>query len=527
MAYTPDPTNVTQPIGSVKAGTADEEFRALKAYIKRLVLGAVSSGPAVRQTALIGIQDANGDPNFLAAGTGLALNLSALSAPLALSYAAGSVAAGDLNYNEAIGADIPDVVTGLQPSNLNYITKIFNGAWGSTLAPCQYGKVFDRTAQLMLRFPGANNAVATTEDFGNAITFIANAKISTAVQILGLNTLACDGANDGVGIPVPEFGGGSWELFGAFRTASLAALQTMLHMSTGGGIGLQIDITTAGRFTVNISSNGVGNDIMAATGATTLIAINTTYFWRITYDAVGGTYRLYVSNNGGAEVQELTATSALKICKPVTFNYGTYIGSAQSFNGNLGYMGFRKWASFTSAQATGPIVAPTFADVKTDFFSIPQMKMYEVTAASTVAGTNPAMTAINKLYLGEAITGVAAVTTAVSYAFKGEYTSGYTNTLPAAASLITVTHNLGVVPQSVVLRVRNIMSEFTVTPGQELTPFSINASYAQVPTPYSTEKVANYRTGSSSPFAMVSQNGTAVTLTAANWAYRVLVKRGW
>ena len=32
-AYVPDPTDVTQPLDSVKASTAAAEFRALKAYI--------------------------------------------------------------------------------------------------------------------------------------------------------------------------------------------------------------------------------------------------------------------------------------------------------------------------------------------------------------------------------------------------------------------------------------------------------------------------------------------------------------
>lgn len=33
MAYIPDPTDASQPVGTVKASTAAAEFRALKAYI--------------------------------------------------------------------------------------------------------------------------------------------------------------------------------------------------------------------------------------------------------------------------------------------------------------------------------------------------------------------------------------------------------------------------------------------------------------------------------------------------------------
>lgn len=40
MAYIPDPTDPTRPIDTDPAGTADEEFRALKAYLSALVAGA-------------------------------------------------------------------------------------------------------------------------------------------------------------------------------------------------------------------------------------------------------------------------------------------------------------------------------------------------------------------------------------------------------------------------------------------------------------------------------------------------------
>jgi len=447
MAYVPDPTNVNEPTDSTKAGTADDEFRALKAYIQGLVLGAVSQGPTVRQTALIGSQDANGDPNFLAAGTGLAVDVDGLAAPLALTYAAGSGAAGDINYSEAINEDVVDAVTGLAPSNLSYITKIFNGAWGKTLAPVQYGKVFDKTAQLLIRWPGINNATVTTEDFGNVATFAGNAKLSTAVQILGLNTVALDGTTDLVHIPFTTVGSGSWEIITSFRTSSLAAQQMLLNVGRSNTVGLQLIITTGGKITTYLSSTGGSNDIINGTAGATTLVINTTYYLRFVFDAVAGTYQIYLSNNGAAEVQDFTFSSTLRMCSVAAFTIGAGVDASIGFNGNIGFTGFRRFASFTSAQATGPTVAPTFADVKSDFFSIPQMKMYEITAESTVAGTDPAMTAVNKLYVGETVTGVSSVTSVVSYAFKGRYESEWFAVV--ASTQYPKSHNLGVIPQQV------------------------------------------------------------------------------
>jgi hypothetical protein len=41
MAYIPDPTDSSQPVGSVKASTAAAEFRALKAYLNSVVAGGL------------------------------------------------------------------------------------------------------------------------------------------------------------------------------------------------------------------------------------------------------------------------------------------------------------------------------------------------------------------------------------------------------------------------------------------------------------------------------------------------------
>lgn len=41
MAYIPDPTDASQPVGTVFASTAAAEFRAIKAYLNSIVAGGL------------------------------------------------------------------------------------------------------------------------------------------------------------------------------------------------------------------------------------------------------------------------------------------------------------------------------------------------------------------------------------------------------------------------------------------------------------------------------------------------------
>lgn len=528
MAYTPDATDVTQPTADKFVESAAAEFRAIKARLASFFIGSgANTGPAVRQTALSGVQDANGDPAFLAIGTGLAVNLVAAAEPLVLTYADGSNATGDSNIGESLSADVASIVAGLAPSNLNYITKLANSVWGSTLSPLQYGKAFDKTAQMLCRWPGANNAVATTEDFGNVVTFGGVAKLSTATQILGLNTLLLTGAA-GVQatIPMTSLGAGSWEIFSSFRSTSLAAVQTLIAAVNAAGFGVQLTVTAAGLLNLYLSSNGTANDLANPAVGTAVIAINTTYFYRITFDAVAGTYRVYLSNNGAAETQDINVASTAKICSLTTLSIGATLAGANGVVGNIGFTGFRKFASFTLAQGTGPIVAPTFTDVRQDFFNIPLMKMYQVTAASAIAGTNPTLTKIDKLYLGEATTAAAAVSSVANYAYKGMYDSGWTATIPSAVQ--TKSHNIGVVPEVAGFIIENTTTDSGYLVGTRLkNPTVQNAGY-DAGSPAVTRIAVFIQPGSTNPFVLaVTPAGTQAALILTSWKWKLTASRGW
>lgn len=100
----------------------------------------------VRQTVLAGSVDANGLANFLAIGTGLAVNLLATATPLVAAFAAGFGATGEVDYIGQITADVSAAWSALAASTTNYLYIDRNTSTGAltygstTLAPAyQYG----------------------------------------------------------------------------------------------------------------------------------------------------------------------------------------------------------------------------------------------------------------------------------------------------------------------------------------------------------------------------------------------------
>jgi hypothetical protein len=67
MAYTPNPTDATQPVGTVKASTAAAEFRAIKAYLNGIVAAGLPSTidrEGYRLSVVNGAAAWTGDPNL-------------------------------------------------------------------------------------------------------------------------------------------------------------------------------------------------------------------------------------------------------------------------------------------------------------------------------------------------------------------------------------------------------------------------------------------------------------------------------
>ena len=457
MPYTPNPADGTNPLDAVDASTAAAEFRALKTYLAAqlasLTVLAGKSTPA-RQTVLTGPVTSAGSPDILIAGTGLAVNRVTSSTPYVLTYAAGfSAITGSADFFSSITCDGTQIAGSLAASNTNYITSDFlttgTETGGSTLIAPQYGAAFDKTQNLLCNFQGTNGATTTTDDFGNTF-LLTNATISTAQFKFGSSSLLFNGTTAyAQTADITTLGAGSWEVPVWFRTTSLAAYQSVLTFANAGGYGLNVGLRTTGLLEISASSNGTSYNIASAAAGATTLAINTWYRLRVVFDALAGTYRMYLSNNGALEVQDYTVSSSLKICSFTSARIGTNsAASANWFVGNMQTVGISRCATATGV-VTPSVSAPTVTDQKVNWFDLNAWQMKEVTAASATAGTNPTFTARNRVFVGEADTSGAAVTAVRTYVYQslgGQARSlGYGQTwqnLAASRAYSTTYYNL-------------------------------------------------------------------------------------
>lgn len=530
--------NLFNVIGSMTAlvGTTDPDADMLPVWDnssgaprQRKVPARLTHVP-VRQTALAGNVDSNGYANFLTTGSGLRPGLLATSVALALTYAAGFDDLGEKNYYERFTADVSDILgADLPASNTSYIYRSAGAAWGAALVPPDYGYAFDRTRGALLNFEGADASTTFIDDFGNTWSAVGNAQIDTAQFKFGASSLLLDGTGDEATCTnITSLGGDSWEASVWFRLNATSAVHQLFAFHNAGGFGAALSIDhNAGnrRVFFSASSNGTSNDIAnGQVGSTTTIALNTWYKARLVFDALAGTYRAYLSNNGAAETQEFSVASTARACAITQIRLGRGSG-VSDYNGWLDAFRFVRAATATAA-GTPSASAPTITDYPYHWFSIPAMQMFEVTAPSASAGVNPTLTARNCVFVGEADTSGAAVTAVRTYALRGEY-RGPEATLPGSAALITNNHNIGLTSINVDLFVKLSTSDEYPTgsisrPYTSLAAGPINAPY----TPRIKRNSVEIRTGASSPFVIISTAGAGVA-PASGSVYFLKVKRDW
>jgi len=153
-------------------------------------------------------------------------------------------------------------------------------------------------------------------------------------------------------------------------------------------------------------------------------------------------------------------------------------------------------------------------------FDISQMKMF--------LGNGSTASAVNVVFVGEAVTSGSAVTSTVAYQYLGYYDSGYIATLPAVSTSVSKNSNLGIAAHNITLHVKNITTEGGFSVGDEIVPFTYTAPYVAPFSPASSRNTSQFTTASSNSFAALTKtSGAFFALTAANWSYRVIATRGW
>lgn len=434
----------------------------------------------VRQTVLSSDLDSTGVASFISAGSGLACNLSA-TAPLIMTHAYGFNTTGAVDYISSIISASTGYWSSLTASNTSYLyidRNTSTGALsaGSTLHPPQYDYSYDRTKCALLNFEAADASTSMIDAYGNTWTASGNAQIDTAQFKFGTSSLLLDGTGDYVSsssiTSVSKEDGFTMHCWVRWNSLPGAgARQQVFTATNAGGYGAGVNLyNNAGttRLEVYLSSNGTSYNIATGTtGSKTSWSTGTWYHVALTYD--GATYRVYVDG-----VSDIAVASTSKACAVTSLIVGATVTPSNYMNGWIDAFELLPYPLFTTATSfTPPAAART---VEGNFFSIPEMKMYTVDSASASAGTNPGMTALQRLFVGEAVTGAATVSSVVNYALRGEYDS---NTFSAAVdTTYTKNHNIGGNPFYVtnVLRFRESASyKWGVT--EQATTSTRNSSY--------------------------------------------------
>ena len=144
-------------------------------------------------------------------------------------------------------------------------------------------------------------------------------------------------------------------------------------------------------------------------------------------------------------------------------------------------------------------------------------------------GNGSTKTPVQRVFMGEAVTGVSSVTSVTTYACNGKYVSADT-TWPAAGSAVSVNHNLGMVPMGSV-RVEAVCqtAELGYAAGDVVLPYTTGNTYASGPlTAWKTRLTAGFTTGSAVSLVVLNKSsGVMSNATVGNWKYRVTLDRGF
>jgi len=383
----------------------------------------VSTGKSsVRQTVLSGATDANGYANMLAAGGGLALNLSATGTPLLLSFANGFDVGGESNLLSRLSADKSNVVTALAASNITYVYADYVSptevSWGKTLAPVQYGTSYNRAAQSCLSL---NNI--STDDFGNNWAFSNVAFSNVDPAIAGTYMAVFNGTTSKIVAPFNYLGDAGWTIRMKLKPAAIGSIMMFFTCGSNANFILSLGINAAGKLLLYASSNLSSYDIAGGVTGGTTLAVGAKYDVELSFDAVTGKYLVYL---GG--VPEISVNSALKVPQQPQITLGMYSNGANPYAGSIQGFEFLPYCLHPNGVAFVP--PATLASVATpgycsNFFHIADMKMYQITGPSAVADTNPVMAQKSRVYVGQATTGVATVAGVINYALRGQYNSGW------------------------------------------------------------------------------------------------------
>jgi hypothetical protein len=259
-----------------------------------------------------------------------------------------------------------------------------------------------------------------------------------------------------------------------------------------------------------VDATGMPAFLPATSGSLSLISQN-----------ISSSTPLVVTSAQGATItsgqSDLTgATSANISWGPLTANTTNYLGVTVNANGTL-------TPFFTT-------IAPVYQEGTSPAASIVNGAITFIKSSMLCyQGNGSAAVQVSAVLVGQAVTATSTITSTVAYGYNGNYFSSYVNTLPPAG-LTTLNHNLGTMPNLVDVFFKNLTAEANYSVGDVilitagLTSAAV-ASFAGFQLTLSNTVVSMTSVGQ---YATINKTtATGVTLNNANWAYRIIAKRGW
>lgn len=495
----------------------------------------------VRQTVLTGSVDTNGQSNWLVSGTGLQIDYNATTTPVVLAHANGFDTTGGVdaltrltsNQTNQFGALPANIVSFIQADRSS--SSAISGS--NTRIPPQYGEIFDQTQAALLHFDGTDAATTTTDDYGNTWTFVANAQLDTAQKQFGSASLLLDGTGDYAewvpSLPARFAHQGygwtmeCWVRFNVLPTTTqhMTIINAGQSATTFGVLLSLFNNAGTTKLELSLSSNGTSADIVSlGVGTNTTWATGTWYHFAVVFDPIQGKYYLY---RDGA--QDLSVTSAVPICQIIKVRLGEQLDAAAvQHNGWIDEFRISNCVRYPNGTTFTPS-ASAFS-VEGLFFSIPEMKMIEVTSASSSAGINPGFTnRPTRLIVGEAEAGAASITTTRSYAYQGRYNSPDT-AIPGAGTRTSFQTNLGFIPKTTnIPLLRNYTADLNYTPGMITIPSNGHGTYvAAVGMSFESRVLASWVTGATGTSTVENRTtGANAGITNTSWKMFTNIKREW
>lgn len=386
------------------------------------------------------------------------------------------------------------------------------------------GHVYQNLASTMPAFTGdmttSAGSVATTVGkvggkavslggaftMSGAFTFTGTTTANTTVTYPTSGTLATT-ANISTALPsasTSQIYGGS----GSAGTAQVVSVGTGLSLSGGtlattGGGGA---ITNSVRQTTNgpIDTNGIPTVLPA-----TSVALS------ITTQNVSGSAPLVV-------------TAAQGFGSPGNVDYVTQFTTNQTWSSlpasSTVYLYINASSGALGSTTLQPIyqVGGTPSTTNGQFtFNVGQMTGY--------MGNGSTAPATPLVFVGEVVTSGSAVTSSIAYAYNGYYDSGWTNTLPGNGTNTSKNSNLGMAansPSPSSVTIKNLTTEAGYSVGDITVP-SAYATYIYPIQVVLTRNTISFTTGNSGLVILNKSTGVSAVPTAANWAWRLQVSRGW